>query len=1036
MSKLQFSQFGDLPSLSIRRPVLIVVLNLLAVIAGLAAINGLEVRELPDVDRPIVTVRANLPGGSPETIDAEVTSRLEGAVARVSGVKSIRAQSEEGNSRVRVEFRPGTNLEDAANETRESVSRVQRELPDEVEQLSIIKADNDAQSVVNLAVSSETLNLESLTERVETDLAPLFLSIPGVADVRLNGERERVLRVTVDPLRLTSFGLSMTSVADALSLAPFDVPAGSLRSSDQQLIVRADATSVSAADVEDIVISGTTRVGDVASVYFGPADPNSYVRLNGIPVIGVGIIRQAKSNTIEISDEVLAMVAQLDKRFPDMNIVVTSDDAEFIRDSVKEVMISLSLTIALVIVTLWVFIGSFRATLIPALSIPVSLAGALAIIWVLGFSINILTLLALVLATGLIVDDAIVVSENIQRRRALGLGARAAAVIGTREVFFAVVATTAVLAAVFIPIAFLPSTAGRLFREFGGVLAGAVIISSFVALSLVPALTAKLPLQSKKSGVFDKTFGAFGRKCLAGYDKSLRWALKFSWLVVILCLAAAAGAVALYHDLDNELLPPEDRGNVRVFARGPDGVGINFMDRQAQALEQKLIPFVENGSVDSIYTIVGQWDPNIVFITAPLAHWDDRSQSQQDIIELLRPEVSDIPGAPGRVFGANSLNLRGQGGGLELALTGSDYLSIYQAALAFSAKIEDTLPELGSPRISYQPTQPQLRVNIDRRRAEELGVPFSDISRTLRTAINGDDIADLNVGDQAIPIILQSNNRNTSDPADLTNLYVGARNGSLVPLSSIAYITEEGVAAELERHAQRRAIEIDLELPDDVPLSVAVESLRTLSQEVLPDGIGLVFLGEAQTFEETSKQVTYTYLLAFVIVLLVLAAQFESVNSAIVVMLTVPFGIAAAIFALYITDTSVNVYSQIGLVMLIGLLAKNSILLVEFADQLRDRGETVRDAIIQAGQVRLRPIMMTLMSTLLGGLPLILSTGAGAESRNAIGWVVFGGLGLAVVFTLYLTPVLYFALARLSKPRANEEQRLEKEMRDAEKSFS
>lgn len=1036
MSKLQFSQFGDLPSLSIRRPVLIVVLNLLAVIAGLAAINGLEVRELPDVDRPIVTVRANLPGGSPETIDAEVTSRLEGAVARVSGVKSIRAQSEEGNSRIRVEFRPGTDLEDAANETRESVSRVQRELPDEVEQLSIVKADNDAQSVVNLAVSSESLNLESLTERVETDLAPLFLSIPGVADVSLNGERERVLRVTVDPLRLTSFGLSMTSVADALRLAPFDVPAGSLRSSDQQLIVRADATSVSAADVEDIVINGTTRVGDVASVYFGPADPNSYVRLNGVPVIGVGIIRQAKSNTIEISDEVLAMVAQLDKRFPDMDIVVTSDDAEFIRDSVKEVIISLSLTIALVIVTLWVFIGSFRATIIPALSIPVSLAGALAIIWGLGFSINILTLLALVLATGLIVDDAIVVSENIQRRRTMGLGARAAAVIGTREVFFAVVATTAVLAAVFIPIAFLPSTAGRLFREFGGVLAGAVIISSFVALSLVPALTAKLPLQSKGSNLFDKTFGAFGRKCLVGYDKSLRWALKFSWLVVIICLGAAAGAFALFQDLDNELLPPEDRGNVRIFARGPDGVGINFMDRQAQVLEQKLMPYVENGSVDSIYTIVGRWDPNIVYINVPLAHWDDRSQSQQDIIELLRPELSDIPGAPGRAFGANSLNLRGQGGGLELALTGSDYLDIYQAALAFSAKIEDTLPELGNPRISYQPTQPQLRVNIDRRRAEELGVPFSDISRTLRTAINGDDIADLNVGDQAIPIILQSNNRSTIDPSDLTNLYVASRNGSLVPLSSIAYITEEGVAAELERHAQRRAIEIDLELPEDVPMSEAVASLRTLSQEILPDGIGLVFLGEAQTFEETSKQVTYTYLLAFVIVLLVLAAQFESVNSAIVVMLTVPFGIAAAVFALYITDTSVNVYSQIGLVMLIGLLAKNSILLVEFADQLRDRGDTVRDAIIQAGQVRLRPIMMTLMSTLLGGLPLILSTGAGAESRNAIGWVVFGGLGLAVVFTLYLTPVLYFALARLSKPRANEEQRLEKEMNEAEKSFS
>ncbi|MBT0586783.1 efflux RND transporter permease subunit [Alteromonas oceanisediminis] len=1022
---------GDLPSLSIRRPALIIVVNLLIIIAGFAAVNGLEVRELPDVDRPIVTVSASYPGGSPETVDAEITSRLEGAVARVSGVKSIRAQSEEGSSRIRVEFRPGIDLEDAANETRESISRVQRELPDGVEQLSIIKADNDAQSVVNIAVASDSLTLESLTERVETDLAPLFLSIPGVADVRLDGDRERVLRVSVDPLRLTSFGLSMTDVANALSLAPFDVPAGSLRSSDQQLIVRADATSVTAADVEDIVVRGETRIGDVANVYFGPADPRSYVRLNGVPVIGVGIIRQAKSNTIEISDEVLTMVESLDTRFPDMTLTVTSDDAEFIRDSVQEVMISLSLTVLLVILTLWVFIGSLRSTFIPAFSIPVSLIGALGVMWALGFSINILTLLALVLATGLIVDDAIVVSENIQRRRSMGLGPRAAAVLGTREVFFAVVATTAVLAAVFIPIAFLPSTAGRLFREFGGVLAGAVIISSFVALSLVPALTARLPLKTKRTGVFDKTFAAFGRFCLRFYHRSLSMALRYAWLVVVLSLLAAGGAGWLYKQIDNELLPPEDRGSVRVFARGPDGVGINFMDRQALQMEQQLMPFVDSGAVESIYTIVGRWDPNIVFITVPLAHWDDRDTSQQDMIEQLRPALDGIPGAPGRAFGSNSLNLRGQGGGLELALTGSDYATIYAAAQDFSALIEGELPELGSVRISYQPTQPQLRVNIDRRRAEELGVPFSDISRTLRAAINGDDIADLNVGDQSIPIILQSSNRGTSAPADLTNLFVASNEGSLVPLSSIAYLSEEGVAAELERHAQRRAIELEMELPEGVTIQTAVESLRALAQQSLPDGIGLVFLGEAQTFEETSQQVMLTYVLAFVIVLLVLAAQFESVNSAVVVMLTVPFGIAAAIYALFLTGTSINVYSQIGLVMLIGLLAKNSILLVEFADQLRDRGESVYDAVVKAGEVRLRPIMMTLMSTILGGLPLILSTGAGAESRNAIGWVVFGGLGFAVVFTLYLTPVLYLALARFSKPRANEERQLEKELEDA-----
>lgn len=1025
-------QVNDLPSLSIRRPVLVMVLNLLIILAGFAAINDLEIRELPDVDRPIVSVTASYPGGSPETVDSEVTSRLEGAVARVSGVKSIRASSEEGSARVRVEFRPGINLEDAANETRESVSRVQRRLPAEVENLAIIKADNDAQAVVSLAISSDTLDMETLTERVEVDLAPMFLSIPGVADVSLNGQRQRVMRVAVDPLRLTSFNLSMTDVAAALRLAPFDVPAGSVKSQDQELIVRADATSVNTQDIEQIVINGDTRIADVANVYFGPADANSLVRLDGKPVVGLGIVRQARSNTIEISDEVLAMVASLDKRFADMNIVVTSDDAEFIRGSVDEVIVSLSLTILLVVATLWLFLGTFRATLVPALSIPVSLIGALVIMWVLGFSINILTLLALVLGTGLIVDDAIVVSENIQRRRSQGLGARAAAVLGTREVFFAVVATTAVLAAVFIPIAFLPSTAGRLFREFGGVLAGAVIISSFVALSLVPALTAKLPIKSSSSGFFDRTLGAFGRQVLNGYMVILKRSLQLSWLTVLISLMAAGGAFLLYEKIENQLLPSEDRGSIRVFARGPDGVGLNYMNRQAEKMEEILLPYVEDSNVDSIYTVVGRWDPNVVFITVPLEHWDDRDKTQQEIINEMRPQLQGIPGAPANAFGSNSLNLRGQGGGLELALTGDTYERIYESALEFTKLVEQQLPELGRPRIGYQPTQPQLRVNIDRRRAEELGVPFNDISTTLRAAINGDDIADLNIGDQAVPLILQSSNRVTTNPSELTNLYVKSNTGRLVPLSSLAYISEEGVAAELERHAQRRAIEIELELPDSLTMAEAVSKLRDIGNENLPDGIGLIFLGEALTFEETSNEVAMTYLFAFIIVLLVLAAQFESLNSAIIVMITVPFGIAAAIFALYLTGTSINIYSQIGLVMLIGLIAKNAILLVEFADQLRDRGMQVNDAIVEAAAVRLRPIMMTLMSTILGGLPLILSTGAGAEARNSIGWVVFGGLGIAVIFTLFLTPVLYKLIARFTKPRADESKRLEGELEDAE----
>jgi len=1021
---------NDLPSVSIRRPVLIVVLNVLIAIAGLAALMGVEVRELPDVDRPVVGVSATLPGGAPETVDAEVTSILEGAAARVSGVESIQSSSEENSARISIEFRPGVDLDVVAAEVREAVNQVRRELPDDVEQINVQKADSDARSVLDIAVSSDTLTQEELTRRLETDLSPAFLAINGVADVRLNGDRERVLRVDLDPLKLVSFGLSVTDVADALRLAPFDVPAGSLRSTDQRLIIRADATAITEEQVENIIVRDDTRIGDVAQAYFAPADAGSFVRLDGKPVVGLGVIRQAGSNTIEISDQVLAVLDRLRERFPDMEMRITNDDAQFIRTSVAEVVTTLAITIVLVVATLWVFIGSFRATIIPAFSIPVALFGAIAAIWLMGFSINILTLLALVLATGLIVDDAIVVTENIQRRRSMGLGSRAAAVLATREVFFAVVATTAVLVAVFVPIAFLPSTAGRLFREFGGVLAAAVVISSFVALSLVPAFTARLP----KSAGQNNRFAGIGNSFKRFYKRTLHKALDFSWVVVLLSLLSAGGGALLYNEIDSELMPNEDRGAVRVFSRGPDGVGLKFMDRQARKLEEVLLEYKESGDIESIYTVVGQWDPNLVFITANLKPWEERDISQQEIINNIREPLSRVPGAPGRAFGDNSLNLRGQGGGLEMAITGENYDDIFKVAREFTAIIKERMPDLGDPNVSYQPTQPQLRVKIDRRRAAELGVSLNDISSTLRAAINGDDVADLNVGDQQIPVMLRTRNNLIQSPQDMQNLYVSSSSGDLVPISSVSEIVEEGVSAELERQAQRRAIEIDAQLPEGLPMSEAVEQLRGIAEEVLPGSMGLVFLGEAATFEDTSQEIAMTYILAFLIVLLVLAAQFESLNSAVVVMLTVPFGIAAAIYALFLTGTSMNIYSQIGLVMLIGLLAKNSVLLVEFADQLRDRGLAVREAIEEASLIRLRPIMMTLVSTVLGGLPLILSSGAGAEARNSIGWVVFGGLGLATLFTLYLTPVLYLWLARFTKPRADEAARLETEMEAARES--
>ncbi len=1023
----------DLPALSIRRPLLVLVANLLIAIAGFAAIFAVEVRELPDVDRPIVSVRAQYPGASPETMDAEVTSVIEGAVARVTGVKSLESSSEENNGRIRVEFSPSFDLDTAASDVREAVSRIERELPEDVEQLTVVKADENADPIIRIAAVSDVLVREELTRLVENDIVPALIAVEGVADVRLFGDRERLLRVVVDPMRLTSYGLSVADIADTLETVPFDVPTGSFRSDDQELIVRADASVIAAQQVENIIIRGTTRIGDVAQVFFGPEDATSYVRFRDQTVIGLGIIRQAQSNTIQISDGVERALEKLNARFDTLELVKTSDDATFIRGSVREVLTSLALTIMIVVATIWVFIGSLRATLVPAAAIPISLIGTVAAIWLLGFSINILTLLALVLATGMIVDDAIVVLENIQRRRAQGLAARAAAVLGTRQVFFAVVATTAVLVSVFLPISFLPSTAGRLFREFGFVLAIAVMISSFVALSLVPSLSARIPDETPGDHKVRHFFSRWGSFFAGRYESSLALALAHPWRAFGIALLAAGLSGALYPALDQELLPDEDRGIFYVRATGPDGVGLNYTERQAAEIEAILQPYVESGEIASLFTIVGIYDFNRAFVVARLAPWEERERRQQEIVSEIRGPLSEIPGARAFVQTPNSLNLRDDGGGLEVALIGNDYLEIYEAAKKLSLAIEERHPGLTDPDISYQPTQPQLSLIVDRRRASDLGIPLSDLAATLRVMVDGDEIADLNVGDEAIPIFLESASGTINDPSDLANLYVGTAAGGLVPISSVVSLKEEGVAAELDRHMQSRAVEIDAELAEGTTLSEAVAQLEVLADEVLPPGISMILLGEAATLEETSQEVLLTYVIAFVVVFLVLIAQFESLTSAVVVMVTVPFGIAAAILALFLTGTSLNVYSQIGLVMLIGLMAKNGILLVEFADQLRDRGYEVKEAIATSARVRLRPVAMTMISTVLGGLPLILSDGAGAESRWAIGWVIFGGLGLAGIFTLYLTPVVYLGVAPFSKARAAEASRLDEELRHAER---
>ena len=1004
-----------LPGLSVRRPWLAAVLNLLVVIAGIAGLLGAELRELPDIDRPVVSVRAQYPGASPTTIDAEVTRIVEGAVARVNeGAVAVRSSSEQGNFRMRIVFRPDVALIDAASDVREAVSRITRELPGGVEDLFVVKSDADAAPVIRLALSSGAHPVDRLTRIAAEDVIPELTSIDGVADVTIFGDRERVVRVDVAPARLAAHGLSIADVAEVLRDAQFDIPVGAFSGGAVEILVRADASVTDPVAIEHLILRDPVRLGDVAAVYFAPAEPRSIVRLDGREVISLGIVRQARSNTVAISDGVARAVAALEPRFPDIRFATVTDDAVFIRGAIAEVLTSLLLAMAIVAGVIWLFLGRLGATLVPLAAIPVALIGAIAGIWALGFSINLITLLALVLATGLVVDDAIIVLENIQRKRAQGLGPRAAAVIGTREVVFAVLATTVTLIAVFVPISFLPSAAGRLFREFGFVLAITVGLSSVVALTLAPMISARL---AALGGGAEGPTRRLGRLLGRGYALVLRPLIALPLVTLTAAGLVAALAVLAHGTLGAELVPTEDRGRVTVSLQGPDGVGLDATDRPVEAVEAMIAPWRARGVVTSVYSITGRWDPNRGWVEAPLVPWERRAVAQAEIEADIAAQLDDLAAAQARIRRGNSLGLRGGGGGgLEIAVTGPDYPGIAAAADDLARAMEG-IAGLDGIRVQYQATQPQLSIAIDRRAAADLQVPVSALSTTLAALVDGDEVAELTIADSSVPVLLRSAEGAVRDPSDLTNLHVRAETGRLVALSQLVTLSETGVAAELDRHAQRRAIEIDAGLTPDLALAEAVAEVRALADATLPEGYGLLLLGEAATLDETANAVAITYVIALVVVFLVLVAQFESPVSALVVLVTVPFAVAAAVLALWLTGTSVNIYSQIGVLMLIGIMAKNGILLVEMADQWRDAGLGAAEAAHRAACQRLRPIAMTLASTVLAGLPLVLGSGAGAEARAAIGWVVVGGLGLAAAFTLFLTPAVYALIAPLAGRR-------------------
>lgn len=1020
-------------ALFVRRPILAFVLNALIVIAGLAALFGVEVRELPDVDRPVVTVTTRFSGASPETVDQELTGRIEGAVGRVSGVRTISSESRYGRSRVTLEFSDGVNLDVAASDTRDAVSRIANDLPTDADEPQIVKADANADAVMRIAITSDTRSPQDLTQLVRDQIEDRLISVPGVADLQVYGDREAIFRVDINQLELASRGLTLADMARALGDVAFDVPAGDLEGSRQSINVRTTATVVTPEAFEALELSPNVTIGDVARVTLGPAPNETVLRANDESGVGMGIIRAATSNTLDISKGVHAAIAELQQSLPDdVKIFVTSDDAVFINGSITEVIKTLALAISIVVLVIFVFLRDWRATLIPTLTLPVALVGTLAAIYMVGFSINILTLLALVLATGMVVDDAIVVLENIVRRRSEGMGPRAAAVLGTQQVFFAVVTTTATLAAVFIPLSFLPGQAGGLFREFGFTLAMAVMLSSVVALTLAPVLASRLLTRTEKDERPQQgPMIWLGDKLGSFYATTLRAALGAPMVVVTVAALFAVTAAMVAGSIRQELTPREDRAVILMSVTAPTGVSLNYTSSKLLEIETAMAPMRESGEMTNVFSITGFGASNRGFVVMTLAQWDERDRSQQDIVADVNRNLAQVVGVRAFVIQPNSLRIRGAGRGLSFAITGNNYEQLSGVAEDLVQVMQQN-PAMGQVRLEYETTLPQLFVEIDRVRASDLGINITGLGDALRAVLDGRSVGSVFIDDTSYDVQMLSSTDPVNDPTDLENIFVQSSNGQMVPMSSFVSLEERAVAPELKRENKARSVEITAGLTPDLSLGDAMAEVRSLSQGVLAPQNAIVPLAEAAALDQTSAGLVLTFGFAILIVLLVLAAQFESFISAVVVMATVPLGLACAMFALLLSGMSLNVYSQIGLVMLIGIMAKNGILIVEFANQLRDKGADVKTAIFDASTIRLRPVMMTMTSTVLGGVPLIMSSGAGAEAREALGWVIVGGLGLATLSTLYLTPVAYLLLARFSAPKAEEERRLVRELEEAQ----
>jgi multidrug efflux pump len=1023
-----------LSDLSIKRPVLAVVMSLLLLVLGVMSFMRLTLRELPAIDPPIVSVQVDYPGASASVVETRITQTLEDALAGIEGINTIDSSSQNGASRVSIEFLATRDIEAAANDVRNAVSRVADRMPEEADPPEISKVESDSDPIIWLNLRSANMDQMQLSDYAQRYLVDRFSSLEGVAQVRLGGSQRYAMRIWLSGDKLAARGLTAGDVEGALRAENVELGAGRIESTDRDFILRVarDYTTAEAFAAMPIAKGSdgyVVRLGDVAKVALESSERRAYYHSNGEPALGIGIVKTSTANSLDVAEEAKAEAERIKGTLPAGTDIYTAfDTTTFISASVDRVYETLVEAVVLVLLVIWLFLGSARAALIPAVTVPVCVIASFIALYAFGFSINLLTLLALVLCIGLVVDDAIVVVENIQRRVDLGEPPLVAARRGTAQVAFAVLATTAVLVAVFLPVGFLQGNTGRLFRELSVALAAAVAISAFVALTLTPMMASKLlrphtgPHAVKENRVSEWLNARFQRLA-DGYKGVLSRHVHRIWLFATLMIGAVVAMLVLFKTLPSELAPAEDRGSFQMVMEGPEGAGFDYTVAQMKQVEAILAgeigddkPILRaNPRVPGSFGASEEMHTGRAMIF--LQPWDKREKSTAEVAGELEKKFAGMTGVRVRTqVGGGLVRTRGQP--FQMVLGGPDYAELAGWRDIMLAKMAEN-PGFIGPDSDYKETRPQMRVIVDKTRAADLGVSAQAIGTALETMMGGRRVTTFVDNGEEYDVMLQADRAGRTSVADLDALQVRAKDGSLVPLSNLVSLREVAEPGTFNRFNRLRSITLSARLAPDYPLGEAVSWAQQAADTSLPDYAQVSWKGESRELQQSGGEVLITFALALLIVYLALAAQFESFMHPLVIMLTVPLGVLGALLGLWLTGGTINLFSQIGIVMLVGLAAKNGILIVEFANQLRDAGRNVHDAIVEAAAVRLRPILMTSIATVMGAIPLVIFGGPGSASRATIGIVIVFGVSFSTLLSLFVVPAFYALLAKYtSSPEA------------------